>query len=74
VRQAAGVHAGLASQAKGRQRPMPEAAKLIVAVKNIETPDERHPFEHALLHLINLSGVTIAPTVYQPGWKSAPAG
>ncbi len=64
---------------------MLEAAKLIVAVKNIETPDERHAFEHASLNVVNLPGVTIARTVYQPGWKwrcpasaggrcSAPAG
>jgi len=48
---------------------MLEATRLIVAAKNIETPDERHAFEHALLHVINLPGVTIARTVYQPGWK-----
>ncbi|HEY4463452.1 MAG TPA: hypothetical protein VGN41_12380, partial [Streptosporangiaceae bacterium] len=48
---------------------MLQAAKLIVAVKNIETPDERHAFEHASLSVVNLPGVTIARTVYQPGWK-----
>ena len=48
---------------------MLEATKLIVAVKNIETPDERHAFEHASLNVVNLPGVTIARTVYQPGWK-----
>ena len=41
----------------------------IVAVKKIETPDERHAFEHASLNVVNLPGVTIARTVYQPGWK-----
>ena len=40
-----------------------------MAVKNIETPDERHAFEHASLSVVNLPGVTIARTVYQPGWK-----
>jgi hypothetical protein len=48
---------------------MLEATKLIVAVKNIETPDERHAFAHASLNVVNLPGVTIARTVYQPGWK-----
>ncbi len=48
---------------------MLEATKRIVAVKNIETPDERHAFEHASLNVVNLPGVTIARTVYQPGWK-----
>ena len=48
---------------------MLEATKLMVAVKNIETPDERHAFEHASLNVVNLPGVTIARTVYQPGWK-----
>ena len=48
---------------------MLEATKLIVAVKNIEMPDERHAFEHASLNVVNLPGVTIARTVYQPGWK-----
>ena len=48
---------------------MLEATELIVAVKNIETPDERHAFSHASLNVVNLPGVTIARTVYQPGWK-----
>jgi hypothetical protein len=48
---------------------MLEATKQIVAVKNIEMPDERHAFEHASLNVVNLPGVTIARTVYQPGWK-----
>ena len=68
-RQAAGLHAGLTSQAKERQRRMLEATKLFVAVKNIETPDERHSCEHASLNVVNLPGVTIVRTVYQPGWK-----
>jgi hypothetical protein len=49
---AAGLHAGLASQASGRQHRMLEATKLIVAVKNIETPGERHAFEHASLNVV----------------------
>src|ERR1700743_4011445 len=48
---------------------MLEAAKSVVAVRNIETPDERHAYEHASLNVVNLPGVTIARTVYQPGWK-----
>jgi hypothetical protein len=48
---------------------MLEAAKLTVTVKNIETPDERHASEHAALNVVNLPGVTIARTVYQPGWR-----
>jgi hypothetical protein len=48
---------------------MLEATKSIVAVRNIETPDERHAYEHASLNVVNLPGVTIARTVYQPGWK-----
>jgi hypothetical protein len=48
---------------------MPAAAQLIVAVKNIDTPDEQHACAHASLSVVNLPGVTIARTVYQPGWK-----
>ena len=48
---------------------MLEATKQIVAVKNIEMPDERHAFEHASVNVVNLPGVTITRTVYQPGWK-----
>jgi hypothetical protein len=48
---------------------MVEATKLIVAVKNIEMPDERHAFEHASLDVVNLPGITIAG-----GRCSAPAG
>ena len=48
---------------------MLEATKPVVAVKNIDTPDERHAFEHASLNVVNLPGVTIARSVYQPGWK-----
>ena len=48
---------------------MLEATEPIVAVKNIETPDERHAFGHASLNVVNLPGVTITRTVYQPGWK-----
>src|SRR6266576_3698796 len=53
----------------GKATPMLEATKLIVAVKNIEMPDERHACEHASLDVVNLPGVTIARTVYLPGWK-----
>src|SRR5215475_1303455 len=61
----------LAWQARPREGStgMLEATKLIVAVKNIETPDERHGFENASVNVVNLPGVTIARTVYQPGWK-----
>ena len=38
---------------------MLEATKVFVAVKNIETPDERHAFEHASRNVVNLPGVTI---------------
>ena len=48
---------------------MREAAKRTVAVKNIETPDERRASEHSSLSVVNLPGLTIARTVYQPGWK-----
>ena len=48
---------------------MLEATEAIVAVKNIETPDEWHACEHASLNVVNLPGVTITRTVYQPGWK-----
>jgi hypothetical protein len=48
---------------------MLETRKQIVAVRNIETPDERHACEHASLDVVNLPGVTIARTVYQPGWR-----
>jgi len=48
---------------------MLEATKLIVAVKNVEMPDERHECEHASLNVVNLPGATIARKVYEPGWK-----
>ena len=48
---------------------MPEAARPTVAVKNIDTPDERRAFKHASLNVVNLPGVTIARNVYQPGWR-----
>lgn len=48
---------------------MLEATKLIVAVKNIATPDERQVFPHVSLNVVNLPGATIARTVYQPSWK-----
>ena len=48
---------------------MLEVTRQIVAVKNIEMPDERHAFEHASVNVVNLPGVTITRTVYQPGWK-----
>src|SRR6202012_153160 len=64
-----GCHAGRASRTRGRPDQMLEAAKSVVAVRNIETPDERHASEHPSLNVVNLPGVTIARTVYQPGWK-----
>src|ERR1039457_5982401 len=48
---------------------MVEATELVVAVKTIEAPDERQAFEHASLNVVNLPGVPLARTVYQPGWK-----
>ena len=63
------MHAGLVSQAEGTRCGMLDATKLIVAVKNIETPDERHAFEHASLDVVNLPGVTIARSVFQPGYR-----
>ena len=45
------------------------ATELIVAVKHIETPDERHAFGHASVNVVHLPGATITRTVYQPGWK-----
>src|ERR1700759_156721 len=68
-RPAVGWQPGRAGQAEGGRPQMLEATKPVVAVKNIDTPDERHAFEHASLNVVNLPGVTIARTVYQPGWK-----
>jgi hypothetical protein len=48
---------------------MLDATKPVVAVKNIETPDERRTFEHASLSVVNLPSITISRCVYQPGWK-----
>jgi hypothetical protein len=48
---------------------MLEATKQLVAVRNIETPDERRSFENAAVNVVNLPGVTITRSVYQPGWK-----
>jgi hypothetical protein len=48
---------------------MLEAARPAVTVRNIETPDERYGFDHASFSVVNLPGVTIARTVYEPGWK-----
>ena len=52
---------------------MLKAAKPTVAVKNIETPDERHASAHASLNVVNLPGVTISRIVYQPGWYTVRA-
>ena len=45
-----------------------EATELIVAVKNIDTPDERHAFEHASLNVVNL------PASRSPALCISPAG
>lgn len=48
---------------------MPEASKPTLAVKNVETPDERRPMDNGLLEMVNLPGASIVRATFQPGWK-----
>ena len=40
-----------------------------IAVKNLDTPDQKHGFENGDLNLVSPPGMTIARAVFQPGWR-----
>jgi len=40
-----------------------------IAVKNVETPDDKRSFEHGDLRLVHLPGATIGYAVFNPGWR-----
>ena len=48
---------------------MLEATRPTVASKNVEMPDERRAFEHASHDVVNLPGITIGRSVFQPGYR-----
>lgn len=48
---------------------MLDAAKATLAVKNLDSPDERRTLPHGVLEFVNLPGATVARAVFQPGWK-----
>lgn len=37
--------------------------------KNLDAPDDKRSFEHGLIHLVDLPGVTFARAVFSPGWR-----
>lgn len=41
----------------------------MLEVKNVDTPDQKVGFDHGDLHLVNLTGVTVAQATFRPGWK-----
>src|ERR1700730_3855804 len=46
-----------------------DPTKLVPEVKSLDSPDERHTFEHGSVSIINLPGATIVRAEFQPGWK-----
>jgi hypothetical protein len=42
---------------------------VVIAVKNVETPDDKRSFEHGDLRLVHLPGATIGYAVFNPGWR-----
>jgi hypothetical protein len=41
----------------------------MLEAKNIETPDEKHAFEHGEVQIVNLTGMTFARATFRPGWR-----
>jgi hypothetical protein len=37
--------------------------------KNLDSPDEKRSFDHAELHFVHLTGITIGRAVLRPGWR-----
>ncbi len=64
-----------AARARGRTIPVPDhhgpevTAMTTIAVKNLDTPDQKHGFENGDLNLVSPPGMTIARAVFQPGWR-----
>lgn len=42
---------------------------MICEGKNLDTPDEKRSFDHGELHLVHLTGATIARASFRPGWR-----
>ena len=40
-----------------------------LSAKNLETPDDKHSFEHGTVDVVNLAGATIARATFRPGWR-----
>jgi hypothetical protein len=41
----------------------------VLEAKNIDTPDEKHTFECGDVHIVNLTGMTVARATFRPGWR-----
>jgi len=41
----------------------------MLEAKNIDTPDEKIDFDHGDLHVVNLTGATVARATFRPGWS-----
>ncbi len=41
----------------------------MLEAKNIDTPDEKHTFEHGEVEIVNLTGITIGRATFRPGWR-----
>ena len=42
---------------------------MICEGKNLDTPDEKRSFDNGELHLVHLTGATIARASFRPGWR-----
>jgi predicted small metal-binding protein len=42
---------------------------MTVEAKNLDTPDEKHSFEHGEVRVVALTGATVARAVLNPGWR-----
>ena len=41
----------------------------MLVIKNLDSPDEKHSFEHGEVQVVSLEGVTFARAVFRPGWR-----
>lgn len=41
----------------------------MLEAKNIDTPDEKHTFEHGDVQIVNLTGMTLGRATFRPGWR-----
>jgi hypothetical protein len=46
-----------------------EGGVMICEGKNLDTPDEKRSFDNGELHLVHLTGATIARASFRPGWR-----